>query len=192
VSDEKLSRRAVLKLGAGATLVPPLATLAPAAQAIAAAAPALAAGLFFTAAEMTLLDELTEAIIPRDEHSGGARDAGVAAFLDAALAEKDPEIPDHAEERQRFRDGLRLVDELARSLAGKSFLDASAEERTTVLTRLARNETAPESPAEEFFVEIKGATAFAFYSSRIGIHDDMEYQGNRLLRRFVGADVSRG
>lgn len=191
MKDDKLSRRALLRAGAGAALVPPLATLAPTAQALAAVAPTLAAGLFFSAAEMALLDELTEQIIPRDEHSGGARDAEVAAFLDRTLAERDPAIAPHAEERERFRAGLRAVDELARSLVGKPFLEASAEEKTAVLTRMAESETDPQTAVEKFFVELKRATALAYYSSRLGIHDEIEYKGNRLLRRFVGVDVSR-
>lgn len=53
---------------------------------------------FFTEQEYALLDVLTEMIIPRDE-TPGARDAGVAEFIDFMVAH-DPEI------QQPFRDGL--------------------------------------------------------------------------------------
>lgn len=191
-TGEQLNRRELLQIGVGASLASSLAGLAPAAPTLAAAAQALAAGLFFTAAEMALLDELTEMMIPADEHSGGARAAGVAAFIDRTLSQKDPKIEDYAEERQRFKDGLARVDELARSLHDASFLDGSREQRTAVLTRMARNEAAPETPEEKFFGELKRTTAFAYYSSEVGIHDEMQYKGNTLLRRFVGTDVSTG
>src|SRR3989454_12538265 len=49
-------------------------------------------GRFLTAAELALLEELTELIIPADDHSPGARAAGVAAYIDGRLAESlDPE-----------------------------------------------------------------------------------------------------
>jgi hypothetical protein len=200
-----VSRRDLLRAGVGATLASPLAgALAPAglapaaaaaAQPAAAAAVAVAAaasaGLFFTVAELGLLDELTEMIVPADAHSGGARAAGVAAYLDSTLAEKDPAIEDHAAERRRFKEGLARVDELARSMHGASFVDATPAARLAVLERMAANEDDPQAPEERFFVELKRATAHAYYSSRVGMIDDMEYKGNRVIREFAGIDVSK-
>src|SRR2546428_10558306 len=42
---------------------------------------------FFTPAEFAVVDELSDMIIPTDEKSVGARAAGVAACIDARLAE---------------------------------------------------------------------------------------------------------
>jgi len=193
-----ISRRDVLRKGVGATLVAPLARLAPAAAATAAstagagsalAATAVAAGLFFTASEMALLDELTEAIIPADAQSGGARAAGVVPFLDRSLAEKDAKIPDYAEERKRWKDGLARVDEVAREMHGKAFLEATPEQRLAVLGRMAQNEEDPKAPEERFFRNLKRTTAQAYYTSKVGIHDDIQYKGNTLLIEFVGTDV---
>jgi len=193
--SEKISRRELLQLGVGATLAAPLAGLAPPAASatpvLAAAAPAIAAGLFFSAAEMSLLDELTEMIIPADAQSGGARAAGVAPFLDKRLAEKDAKIPDYAEERKRFKDGLARVEEVSREMHGKAFLEATPEQRLAVLTRMARNEEDPKASEERFFAELKRTTAGIYYTSKIGIHDDIQYKGNTLLTEFVGEDVSR-
>jgi hypothetical protein len=191
---EKISRRELLQLGVGATLAAPLAGLAPAAPSaapvLAAAAPAIAAGLFFSATEMALLDELTEMIIPADAQSGGARAAGVVPFLDRRLAERDPKIPDYAEERKRWKDGLLRVDEVAREMHGKAFLETAPEQRLAVLTRMARNEEDPKASEERFFGELKKATAGIYYTSKVGIHDDIQYKGNTLLTEFVGEDVS--
>ena len=192
---EKISRRELLQLGVGATLAAPLAGLAPAAAAaapvLAAAAPAIAAGLFFSATEMALLDELTEMIIPADAQSGGARAAGVVPFLDRRLAERDSKIPDYAEERKRWKDGLLRVDEVAREMHGKAFLETAPEQRLAVLTRMARNEGDPKASEERFFGELKKATAGIYYTSKVGIHDDVQYKGNTLLTEFVGEDVSQ-
>src|ERR1700736_2872761 len=68
---------------------------------------------FFTPEEFALADELTEMIIPSDEHSPGARAAGVAAYIDARLAESlEPE------QGQTWRDGLKLVDAMSVQLNG--------------------------------------------------------------------------
>jgi hypothetical protein len=138
---------------------------------------------------MALLDELTEAIIPADAHSGGARAAGVVPFLDRTLAEKDARIPDYAEERKNWKDGLARVDEVAREMHGKPFLETTAEQRLAVLNRMAQNEHDPKAPEERFFRHLKNATGQAYYTSKIGIHDEMEYKGNTLLTEFVGTDV---
>src|SRR6185295_3784040 len=86
------------------------------------------------------LDELAETIIPADEHSGGARAAGVAAYIDGRLAEYDPEIPPLREEREKWKSGLAVVDTLSRAASGKPFLEASPAQRTALLEQLAKGE----------------------------------------------------
>ena len=66
------------------------------------------------------------------------------------------------------------------------------ELRLAVLTRMAKNEGDPKVPEERFFGELKRATATAYYSSKVGIHDEIQYKGNTLLNEFVGEDVSGG
>jgi len=199
---ERISRRELLRAGVGAGLAGPLAgalasgaalpaaSAAAALPAAAATAAAGAAGLFFTAAELGLLDELTEMIVPADQHSGGSRAAGVAAYLDRTLAEKDPQIEDYATERQRWKDGLVGIDRLAFETYGGAFFEATPEQRLAVLERIAANEDDPKTAEELFFVELKRATTSAYYSSKVGMIDDIEYQGNRVLRDFAGTDVS--
>jgi len=182
-----LTRREILRLAAAAA-AGPLVPRDVAAQQVAAGSSPIAAGRFFNAREMALLDELTELIIPADEHSGGARAAQVAALIDGTLADYDPQIPDLAEQSQKLRAGLALVDALAVEATGKPFLEASAEERTALLEGLAAKEKDPESEAERFFVDLKDWTSHAYYTSRIGIHDELEYKGNTLLTEFVGTD----
>jgi len=168
----EINRRDLIRIGAGAVVA------APAAFAV------TGAPKFFTPAEFAMLDELTETIIPADDHSPGARAAQVAAYIDARVAEAF-----EAKERDDWRNGLKLVDELSRKMHGHAFLEASPGERVEVLTRMAKNEMNPKTPEEVFFRELKHATAHAYYTSKIGIHQEMEYKGNVMLQEFVGYEV---
>jgi hypothetical protein len=128
---------------------------------------------FLTPAELALLDELTELIIPTDDHSPGAHAAGVAAYIDARLAESlDPAW------QARWRAGLQAVEGLSRELHGKGFLEGTPDQRIAVLTRMAAAEADPKSPAERFFGELKWRTVHGYYTSKIGIHMDQAYKGN--------------
>jgi glucoside 3-dehydrogenase (cytochrome c) hitch-hiker subunit len=183
-NPEGLTRRDALKIAAGAALsVPALFTRAAAAPA--PAAPALAPR-FFTREEFELLDELTETIIPADSHSPGARAAKVAGTIDTRLAEAY--LPVEADVQQRWRDGLRLVDALSRQMNGAPYRAASPGQRAVVLTRMAANEKDPQTDDEKFFRELKGATVHGYYTSEIGIHQEMQYKGNTLLQEFAGEE----
>jgi hypothetical protein len=183
VSDDTLTRREAIKIAAGAALaVPALHTAA------AASTPAAPAPRFFTHDELALVDELTEMIIPADAHSGGARAAKVAAFIDGRLAEAV--LPPDLEARQRWRDGLLRVDALSREMHGAAFLAATPEQRVAVLTRMSAYEAQPDpepkASEEKFFRELKRRTIRGYYSSRVGIHDEMEYKGNTLQAEYAG------
>ena len=169
-----LNRREVIKLGAAAAVAASVATSEPL-SALSSAVEQVAspAKRFFTAEESALVDELSELIIPADDHSPGARAARVASYIDARLAEAWDE-----NERTRWRDGLR------------PFLQSSADERLALLTRIAGNEKNPTAPEEKFFVTLKAAVIDAYYTSEIGIKQEMEYKGNTYLPEFVGEDVS--
>ena len=180
-STADLSRRDVIKLGAALTVT---ATLG-GAEALAQPRAPAAAPAFFTPDELALVDELSEMIIPADEHSPGARAAKVAAYIDARLAEAWDD-----RDRARWRDGLGRVERVAREATGTSFLQASADARLAILTRMAQNEARPEKPEELFFADLKARVVHAYYTSEVGIHQEMEYKGNRYLSEFVGSDVS--
>jgi hypothetical protein len=178
-----LSRRDALRLAAGAAAALPLSGLA-------LAAPAAAVPAFFTTTEMALLDVLTELIIPTDEHSPGARAAGVAGYIDRRLAEYDPALPELREARDQWKSGLRALDALAKDVSGSSFLQAEPSAQEALLARLAAKEENPQTEGERFFGELKRWTARGYYTSKIGIHDEMEYKGNTLQTEYAGIDVA--
>ena len=179
---ESLSRREMIATTAAA-LATPLLPLRP------AAGPqppgAAAAPRFLTPPEFALLDELTELVIPTDEHSPGARAAGVAAFIDGRLAESlEPEW------QALWRSGLEAVEGLAREHHNKLFLDATQDQRVEILTAMAAGELDPKTPTDRFFRELKQWTARGYYTSKIGIHLDQEYKGNVYQRGdYAGYDA---
>ena len=180
----ELTRRQLIIASAGALA----ASSVLADHSVAALVQAAAGGpKFFTKDEFAMVDELTELIIPTDEHSPGARAAKCAAYIDGRLAEAFEDDP-----RTLWREGLKAVDTASQSLNGHRFLESSEAERTAVLTRLASAEKEPKTPEEKFFVELKSRTVHAYYTSEIGIHKEMEYKGNTLLQEYVGTDVSKG
>lgn len=182
-NDEDLSRRQILKLGAGAAIGAPLATIE-AAQKKATPARAKVARGFLTTEERAMVDELSEMIIPADDHSPGARAAAVVDYIDQRLVEAFEE-----ETRTGWRSGLKLVNELSQQMNGKAFMKASAAERLALLTRMAQNEGDPKTPEERFFRELKSRTARGYYTSKIGILTEMEYKGNTYLKEFAGEDA---
>lgn len=186
---EGLSRREMIKIAAGAVIAAPLLGVDASGSTLKGSASGATMlrdkpPLFFSRQEFALVDELTELIIPADDHSPGARAAEVAAFIDARLAESFEDEP-----KQVWRSGLKLVDAMSHNMHGRPFMQATAEQRIAVLNRMAQNESKPKKPEELFFKELKTRTARAYYTSKIGIHTEMEYKGNTYLKEFTGFDA---
>jgi hypothetical protein len=124
---------------------------------------------FFSQSEAVMLDELMEMIIPADHHSPGARAAQVSLFADLMVATSDETMQAH------WRQGLRLMAEVA---AKSSLAEA--------LAMASANEDSPQSELEKFFVTLKEMTVNGYYTSAIGIHQDLQYGGNTYLLSFPG------
>ena len=142
------------------------------------------APLFFTKEEFKMLDTLTELIVPADEHSPGAHEAGVAGYIDKATAEAFL-----AEDKVTWKNGLAALNELARTEHRAHFSQIGHDKQLALLTKIARAEDDPKTAAEKFFTQLKQTTAALYYSSSIGIHKEIEYKGNVLLKEFVGQEA---
>lgn len=194
--DTDMNRRRLLALGGGvvaAVLLPSAASAQkspkperPQKPVAETAAKAGSGRRFFTAAEFALVDEVGEMIVPADEVSGGARAAQVAEYIDARLGESlDTAM------KQSWRDDLAEINRLSGLSFGKPFMSASVAERTRLLERISRNERNPKDPGDFAFGTIKWQVTFVYYKTKIGIHDDLKYQGNTILDEFVGADPGK-
>lgn len=190
--DLRQDRRQWLKTSAtalGATLLPLPAVAAETAQAAPAtpqekpAAEAKTAAHFLTPTQHALVEELTETIIPADSRSGGAKAAKVADYIDQTLRESFDD-----NQKALWREGLRLVDIMSQHYNGKSFVNATPEGRIAVLTVLSDHDNMTDLPEVRFFIELKRMTVRGYYTSKIGIHDELQYKGNRILQEYVGCD----
>ena len=192
--DLRQDRRQWLKTSAtvlGASLLPlpalaaemPQSATTPAAPQENPAVKGKPAVRFFTPAQHALVEDLSETIIPADAHSGGARAAKVADYIDQLLRESFDDS-----QKALWREGLRLVDIMSQHYHGKSFVNASPEQRIAVLTVLSDNDKMTDLPEVRFFIELKRLTVRGYYTSKIGIHDELQYKGNRILQEYVGCD----
>lgn len=127
---------------------------------------------FFTKDENLLVDKLTEMIIPADEHSPGAHAAKVSLFADLMVATSDDAV------KTEWRNGLQLM----QKEAARSSLEAA-------LAKAAQHEGDPQTDIERFFKALKEMTVNGYYTSAIGIHQDMQYQGNTYLASFPGCTM---
>jgi len=117
---------------------------------------------FCSAQEYALVELLTELIIPSDERPG-AREAGVAEFVDFMVA--------HDRERQyKFRTGITWLNAHSERLRAHPFVELSEEQQVSILEPLAYKAKYREGEEDgrEFFSTIKELTAMGFYSSEIG------------------------
>jgi glucoside 3-dehydrogenase (cytochrome c) hitch-hiker subunit len=182
-SGEAITRRQALVVAAGAATTAALPEGALAQTTKAVVAPT--SGKFLTARELAVLDEVAELIIPADAQSGGARAAKCAQYIDARLAESiDPDW------RQSWKDDLAEIDEVSVAMFGRPLLQASPAERQKLMERISRNEKNPRENVEHSFVTIKWWVAEAYYTSNIGIHDELKYEGNVYIDEFIGTDIS--
>jgi gluconate 2-dehydrogenase gamma chain len=135
---------------------------------------------FFTAHEHATVVVLVDLIIPRDERSGSATDAGVPAFMDFMMI-------DQPRRQVAMRGGLALVDRLALDRVGKRFVSASDRERRQILDEIAytSNRDPGLSQAVAFFSSFRDLTASGFWTTKMGVAD-LQYQGNVFVSEWKG------
>jgi gluconate 2-dehydrogenase gamma chain len=133
----------------------------------------LEAETFFTTHEMATITVLADIIIPKDEVSGSASEAGVPAFIEFIV--KD--MPQH---QTLMRGGLKWLDLECFERYQKAFKDADSKQQLEMIDAIAYPEKAkPEmKPGVAFFNLMRNLTATGFYTSEIGVKD-IGYVGNR-------------
>ena len=135
---------------------------------------------FFSSSRFEMLDALTEVILPADDHSPGAKAAKVARYIDITVADGSP----HAQ--QSWHAGLKSVTKLAKKRFKNDFVQCSTEEQDAVVDEMARNEDRPTNDLERFFAVVKAATINGYYTSQVGIQEDLGYRGNTAVDEFPG------
>jgi hypothetical protein len=125
----------------------------------------------FTPAQTAVLDRLADIIIPSDEHSPGAHEAGVAAFLDLA-ASLNPQ------RRQMWSRGVDAVEAAAHAQFSHSFMACALNQQEQIVEQMARNEGQPTNDLERFFTSLKPAVIDGYRFSEIGVKQFMRWEGN--------------
>ena len=139
-----------------------------------------AAPKFFTPQELALVTTIADMIIPTDAHSPGAKAAGVPAFIDLMVSESSQET------QALWRDGLAAVERMSREKFSAGFDAATEEQRAKLLTDISKDERKPNTVEERFWVAIKNLVIDGYYTSEIGIHQDLQYKGNSFVKEFKG------
>ena len=118
---------------------------------------------FFTASEYAMVERLAEMIIPSDA-TPGAREAGVAEFIDFIVA-SDPAV------QYSFRTGLAGLNAHSELTLAKSFAELSPDQRTSLLQPLAHKAHPGEEDSRRFFSAFREITLIGFYTSEIGFKE---------------------
>jgi len=135
---------------------------------------------FFTEEENRTLVDMSELIIPADDHSAGAKAARVSEYIDTVVNASPKAV------QQTWRAGIASIDKKSREMFDKPFADATPEQQTKLMTEISKRELGPQTEEERFFKTMKFATVDGYYTSKIGIHDELNYKGNTYLMEFPG------
>ncbi len=132
----------------------------------------LASEKFFTPHELQTVTVLADIIIPADEQSGSASQAGVPAFIEFMM--KD--VPRW---QTPMRGGIRWLDNQCKKRYSNPFVKCTKAQQIEMVDMIAYPEQAkPEmSQGVAFFNTMRGFTATGFYTSKMGIKD-IGYMGN--------------
>ncbi len=124
---------------------------------------------FFEAGDFAALQAFTEILIPTDD-TPGARDAYCAEFIDFVLQASG----DMPQTQTNWRAAMAM-------LKAAGFHAADANQRLEIVTEM---DASPKHPAVAAYRLIKQQTAFAFYTSRKGMIETLDYKGNSYNLTF--------
>jgi hypothetical protein len=128
---------------------------------------------FFTEKEKKMVAILSDIIIPKDEKSGSATDAGVPDFIEFMMK-------DYPKFQVPMRGGLMWLENQSTANFDKSFIDLTSEQRVSIIDHIAYPDTAEVSMKNgvKFFNLMRNLTCTGFFTSQMGIND-LGYVGNR-------------
>ena len=146
--------------------------------------------LFFSPEQYKLIEHLAEMIIPTDD-TAGAKEAGVAEFIDFMVANRVP-VSHHAELSEdslisvgaeiqlEWIEGINWLNAHSKYQFGQEFLDCSNEQQVQILETLAyKAKFIPATEAgRDFFQMMKDYTAAGYYTTKVGL-ESLGYPGLR-------------
>ena len=132
----------------------------------------------FSEADFAVISGVADLIIPPTGTPGAAA-AGVPRYIDEVVTAN----PAH---KARFRAGLKWLGSAASEKFGKKFLELEEAQQISILQPLsdAVDGGRARSDGERFFALMKSMTADGYYTSRIGLVQELGYKGNTVLAAF--------
>jgi gluconate 2-dehydrogenase gamma chain len=149
--------------------------------------------MFFSPQHYRMVEHIAEMIIPEDE-TPGAKQAGVAEFIDFMVANRVPVSASHDirstedaiemgnEAQNRFISGLDWINARCNSEFGRGFMDCTPDQQNTLMEALAykaKFEPTTES-GRAFFQSIREYTVVGYYTTKIGL-ESLGYPGLRTV-----------
>lgn len=134
---------------------------------------ALMSEKFFDEHEMKTIAALSDIIIPKDDVSGGAIDAGVPDFIEFIAKDKlGYQTP--------LRGGIKWLDLQCMRRFDADFVSCNHDQQIEIVDEIAYPEQAKSEmmPGVGFFNTMRDLTACGFFTSKIGLAD-LGYMGNR-------------
>jgi gluconate 2-dehydrogenase gamma chain len=134
---------------------------------------------FFDAGDFAALQAFTEILIPTDD-TPGAREAHCAHFIDFVLSASLDAAPDTV---RQWRAAIR-------ALKDSGFHAAPPQDRDAIVAAMAKPERERGATHPGYFAYrlIKQQNTFAFYTSRAGLIEALDYKGNTYNATFPACD----
>ena len=128
----------------------------------------------FAPTEVAFLDEVADTILPETK-TPGAKAANTGAFM--ALMVTDCY---HEADQKIFRDGMKLLDDVSRKASGKAFMEASPQERLTLLESIDREQKKymddrKDGAPSHYFRMMKELAMLGYFTSEIGYTQAQRY-----------------
>jgi hypothetical protein len=137
---------------------------------------------YFSAPQYAALLFLCDTIIPKDDKSGGAVEAGAPEFIDL-LTSENPEY------QLKLGGGFFWLDAACMDRYGSVFMECTPDQKKEIMDLIAFRKNAKQdaslSQGVAFFAFLRNLTTDGFYTSKIGIAD-LQYMGNTALHEFPG------
>lgn len=125
---------------------------------------------FFKGDQADVMTALADVLIPKTNTSG-ALDAGVPAFIDALMADVYPK-----DAQERFSAGFAEFAAASKaSSGGRDFLQQDGEQRKATVRQALDAALQGEHEHRPFILVARELTLLGFYTSRLGITENMEY-----------------
>ena len=135
--------------------------------------------------EWTTVGVLSDWILPADEVSGSATDAGVPEFIDDWLDFQRGDL------LVEIREGLAWLDDECQRNFGHNFVGCISAQQQQMLDRIAWPDKAAHKDAKavEFFNQFRDLTLSGFYTSEMGTRD-LPYIGNEPQAEWRGCPTA--